>query len=76
VVDSLKFWLQAGLLADLIDCDAIELIVPFDGDCLLAVCVYRVFTAFPQQVEAVFFQVAKTSRRLTDMLDLNRKLFD
>jgi hypothetical protein len=58
VVDSLNFWLQAGLLADLIDCYAIELIVPFDGDYLLAVCVYRVFAAFPQQVEAVIFQVA------------------
>jgi hypothetical protein len=49
---------DACLFADFVSCDPINLPVAFDGDHMSAVGVDGVVCPFPEQMEAVFLQIA------------------
>ena len=60
VIDSarLKFWMKAGLFAEFVGGDSIELPVPFDRNYFLAICVNGMLTTLSEQIESVFFKIA------------------
>ena len=57
-----EFGWDAGLFADLVGRDAIELFVPLHRDRPVAVGVYGVAGAFPEQVEAVFLEMPNATK--------------
>jgi len=50
--------MKAGLFAEFVGGDSIELPVPFDRNYFLAICVNGMLTTLSEQIESVFFKIA------------------